>query len=462
MKKIIAALLSVVLLLALASCGSPDKPSKQNPVSITVWHTYVEDMQNAFNALIEEFNNTLGAENGITVKVTAVNDARVINEYLLAAADDDPGALELPDIALVYPVVAAVLAEKGALADLSGYFSQTELDEFVPQFIEEGRLGTESLYIVPVAKSTEVLYVNRTHFDRFSSETGVGIDILSTFEGIAEAAMLYYGWTDSKTPDTPNDGKMFFYPEGLFNQAMIGFQQLGGDIVEGDALNLSDRIYKRIWDCYYAPAVKGGTIIYDGWSNYLASTGDVVCAIATSAGSSFYPSSITHADNTKEDVVFDVLPYPVFEGGESVSFQRGGGFCVTKSEPIREYAAYLFLDWFTEAEQNLVFCANTGYMPVRKNAFDEILAGNLPVIDNPMVEKALLTVAAMQNSYRFYFPPVFDGFDSLQTRYAERLRSAAQSSRDEYLQLLETLDEDDAFNEVSSGAMDEYIGQFIP
>jgi len=462
MKRFISIILSAALLLPLAACGNLERPSKNNPVTITIWHTYVEDMREGFDDLVRDFNNTVGAENGVTVKVTSITDARIINEQLTAIANNDPGAVEPPDMAVLYPTVAVTLAGKGLLVDLVRHFTTAELDAFVPQFIEEGRLGTEQLYLLPVAKSAEVLYVNHTLFDRFSSETGSGVEQLSTFEGIAEAAIKYYEWTDAKTPDIPNDGKMFFYPEGPFNQAMIGFQQLGGDMTADERLNLASPIYSAIWDCYYAAAVKGGTAIYDGWSNYLAATGGIVCSIATSAGASFYPSSITYPDNTKEDVSFDVLPYPVFEGGDKVVFQRGGGICVIRSEPAKEYAAYLFLKWFTEAERNLNFCANIGYMPVQKTAFDDILVGNFPAIENPMVEKSLLTVAAMQRDYRFYFPPVFEGFDALQTQYAEQLRQAAQSGRDEYLRLLETQDSDSAFGAVSAGARDNFIQRFYP
>ncbi|MCL2768439.1 MAG: extracellular solute-binding protein, partial [Synergistaceae bacterium] len=277
MKKLILVIIIIVaFLLALSFWRKSDKPDLNNPVMLTMWHVFVEDMRITFDELVNEFNKTAGAENGIVVKATSVTDAGVINKNLLAAANNDPGAPRLPDMAVVNPRAAVTLVEKGVLVDLEQYFSKSELNTFVPQFIEEGRLGAEQLYIMPIAKSAEVLYVNRTFFDRFSAETGIGIEKLSTFEGIAEAAVKYYEWTDAMTPDVPNDGKTFFYPEGLFNQAMIGFQQLGGDIVKDKKLNLQDAIFKRIWDCYYPPAVQGGVAIYSGYSNYLAVTGDVI------------------------------------------------------------------------------------------------------------------------------------------------------------------------------------------
>ena len=462
MKKLISIFVLAVFLLALVFWIKSDNTDPKNPVTLTIWHSFVEDMRLAFDELINEFNGTVGAENGITVKVTSVTDTRIVSEQLVAAANNDPGAPQLPDLAVMYPRTAVTLAGKGLLVDLEQYISKDYLDTFVPQFLEEGRLGTGKLYLMPIAKSTEVLYVNRTFFDRFSKETGISVEALSTFESIAEAAVKYYEWTDAMTPDISNDGKMFFYPERLFNHAMTAFQQLGSNIVKDKKLNLSDPVFKRVWDCYYAPAVKGGVAIYNGYGNYLASIGDIVCTTSSSAGSTFYPSRITYSDNTREDVVFDVLPFPVFEGGEKVTYQQGGGLCVTKSEQAKERAAALFLKWFTSPERNLRFCAGIGYMPVCQSAFDNILAGKSPVISNPVVAKALMTVAGMRKNYRFFFPPVFDGFESMQTQYAERLLQTARDGRADYLQLLQMHDAAIAFEIVSKEAMDNYIKRFNP
>jgi multiple sugar transport system substrate-binding protein len=438
--------LSFILALSLIGCANTPK----KPVTVTLWHTYVEDMQARLDELIRDFNYTVGAEEGIVVEVTSITDAKIINEQLVAAVNEDPGAPSLPDIAHIYPQVAVTLAEKGALVDLRAHFTAEELGEFVPQFIEEGKLGGEALYLLPVTKSVEVLYLNRTLFERFSAETGVGIEKLATFEGIAEASRRYYEWSG---------GKAFFYPEGLFVQAMIGFQQMGGDFLTGQRLDLLSPLYPRVFNNYYMPGVKGGTAIYDGWSNYLAATGDVVCAVATSAASAFYPARITYPDNTKEDVVFDVLPYPIFEGGEKVAYQRGGSMAMLKSDEERERAAGVFLDWFTQAERNLEFCTAIGYMPVRKAAFDMVMAGDYPEIENPVAEKALLTVTAMQESYRFYFPPVFNGFDSLQAQYTDRLRHAAENGRSEYLRLLGNgpAEAEAVFPRMSDMAMEGFI-----
>jgi multiple sugar transport system substrate-binding protein len=421
-KKTLSILL-VLLLFVFAGCDHAGRPSPQNPVTLSIWHTYVEGMQNSFDELINEFNSTVGARNGITVKVTAIANNTIINENLIAAANKDPGALELPDMAVVYPKIAVMLEEKGVLTDLEALFSKDELSLYVPVFLEEGRLNGESLSILPIAKSTEVLYVNRTLFDRFALDTGVSLDDLCTFEGIVAAAEKYYIWSNGKT---------FFYSDNLFNYFSIGFQQTGEDFLKGSGLQLSSQSFPRIWDSYFIPATKGQAAIFNGYGNYIAITGDVVCYTSTSAGASFCPQTITYADNTKEDVVFDVLPYPVFSGGDRVAVQRGGGICVMKSDPVREYAAGLFLKWFTASEQNLRFTASTGYMPVMTEAFEKVIAKDFPATEKDIVTKTLLTTADMYQNYRFYYPPVFEGFDSLETGFVDHFRKSAGAAKEKF------------------------------
>ena len=413
--------------------------SRKKTVALMIWHTYVEQMGDSFDALVQEFNDTKGAKEGIVVSVTVDTNASFLNEMLMASVKRDPGAPAYPDIALVYPGIAIELAKLGVLVDLGTLFTKNELDRYVPEFLEEGLLGGDTLYILPIAKSTEVLYVNRTLFDRFARDCGIQISQLATFEGILDAAEKYYEWTDAQTPDIPHDGKTFYYPDIPFNFAMLGFEQLGDSFIIDGKLNLNSPTFNRIWNSYFPRAVRGHVAIFDSYSSYLAMTGDIVCTTSTSAGAIFMPNTVIYADNTKEEVSFDILPFPVFEGGERIAVQRGGGMCILKSNAEKERAAALFLKWMTEPEQNLRFAASTGYMPVTKGALDILLEDKLEGIENENIRKTLKVIATMSKEYRFYVLPVFDGFAELQKKYVTSLISAAKDARLVYKRRQETM-----------------------
>jgi len=427
-KYTISGFIVLALLALLTACGENSR--KKEPVEIKVWHTYVEQMQRAMDDLIAEFNETVGAREGIVVRVTGVANAAVLNEKLIAAAEKDAGAPELPDLAVAYPSVAKSLLSHGALADLTALFTKEELERYIPEFLEEGKFAGDALYLLPVAKSTEVLYVNKTFFDRFAAATGINLGFMETFEGIAFAAGVYRQWTDDQTPDIPGDGKTFFYSDRLFNYIMTGMAQMGEGFLSDGKMNLSSWAFSHAWNSWFVPAAEGSFALYNDYGDYLAKSGEVVAVIGSSAGAMFYPDSITWPDNTKENVEFIVLPYPVFSGGKKISIQRGGGMLITKSTPERERAAAIFLKWFTEPKQNLAFATASGYMPVTKEALKTFAESEiLKQVGNDYVRKAIVTSLRMQQDYGFYSSPNFEGFEELQKKFTELMLKAAGEAR---------------------------------
>lgn len=412
---------------------SPLNPDK--PVTITLWHNYGGQMKVLMDDLVSEFNRTVGEEEGIIVSVTAIAGSKELHDMLVTSAEKQPGALALPDLTTAYPKTAVLLEQKDLLTDFSNYFTAKELDAYVADFVAEGYLGDEGLYVFPIAKSTEVLFVNQTLFDRFASECEFTLEDLSTFEGIARASSAYYDWTDAMTPDIQDDGKAFFMADSLFNQALVGSRQLGSDFLTQGAdgtsasLDMSSDPYAKIWDSYFNTAAGGGIAVFDGYSSDLFKTGDLVCAIGSTAGVLYYPASVTYADNTQEPVDYAYLPYPVFGGGDKVALQRGGGMCITAQSDVNKLAASIFIKWFTAPEQNLRFTLSSGYLPVTRDAFDRLFESDLSTIAEAPVSEQLQTVLQMYNDYQFFFAPYSENYDALQKDYESSLRKEVEDAR---------------------------------
>lgn len=435
MKKCIAIILVTLLsICCLTGCNNDSKLDPKNPVTITMWHNYGGDMQEAMDYLIDQFNATVGKEKGIVINVTAISSGSELNKSLSMIVNGDPGAPEMPDIFTGYPKVAVQFQEKGMLANFDDYFTSDELSAYVDAFVEEGRLGDGGLYVFPVAKSTEILYVNQTLFDRFAAETGADIGKLSTFEGIAELSEMYYKWTDDKTPDVPNDGKQFFAADAWFNLAEVGLAQLGGDMFdENGKLSLDNDKYRRIFETVYSPAVEGGFAIYDGYSSDLSKTGDLVCSTGSSAGILFYGDTITYTDGTVENVEYNILPYPVFEGGKKTAIQRGGGLMVAKTDEKKEYAATEFIKWLTASAQNMRFISKTGYLPVTKQAFEQDMDSYLETVEDARIEKMLITVLSMYKDYELFTAPNLSDFDAVSSAYEKDFKNIMKNQRNDLL-----------------------------
>ncbi|HOL17293.1 MAG TPA: extracellular solute-binding protein [Bacillota bacterium] len=173
-------------LLLLSGCRSDSAGT--NPVILALWHNYGGQLKETMDEMIDRFNETVGQEKGILINVTSISGSAAIHEKLAMAAGGEPGAPPLPDLTTAYPKTALLLAEKGLLVNLDRYFTATELSAYVPHFLQEGRFEDGGLYVFPIAKSTEVLFVNTTIFNRFAEATGTKLADIQTFEGIARAA----------------------------------------------------------------------------------------------------------------------------------------------------------------------------------------------------------------------------------------------------------------------------------
>jgi multiple sugar transport system substrate-binding protein len=438
-------------------CGASTKLDPSHPVTLNLWHNYGGQLKDTMDAMIDEFNETTGAEHGIMINVTSISGSATLHEKLTMAAYGDPGAPELPDITTAYPKTALLLAEKGLLVDLNDYFTPQELDAYITEFIREGRIEGDHLYVFPTAKSTEVLFVNTTIFNRFASDTGVRLEDLHSFEGIARTAELYYEWTDQLTPEVAHDGKTFFMPDSLLNYSLIGSQQLGADFIKDDRLNIAAPEFQKVWDYYYKPAVLGHVAIFDGYATDLAKTGDIVCSIGSTAGVSFFSPRVTYADNTSEPAELAILPYPVFEGGKKIAIQRGAGMSVINTSPEKAYAAAVFLKWFTSPENNLRFVSSTGYLPVTKEAYGEIMSQEIEQAADNNMKKLLQTCQLMQREYEFFIPPLFEGIDQLQDQYESQLRETASSSRQSYLNSMASGDSVSAYEEMAIDAYQDFV-----
>lgn len=212
-KRSIILCLLVMLLLPVTGCG---QKKDAEPLTVTLWHVYGGEVDSPLNGLIEEFNSTIGAQQNIRVKVELVSNSGSIHKSVLAAANNDPGAPSLPDMFVSYPKTVLALPDQEILVDYRDYFSEEELAAFIPAFAEEGMIGGRQV-ILPIAKSTEVLFVNRTLFDRWAAQSGASYDDLTTWERLYALAERY-------AADT---GKNFFVHDYHFNYFQVGVTSLG-------------------------------------------------------------------------------------------------------------------------------------------------------------------------------------------------------------------------------------------
>lgn len=451
----------------------------EKPVTLTIWHYYNGAHQAAFDKLVEEFNNTVGKDLGIYIEEYSKGSVSDLETAISDSVNGAVGAEEMPDLFSTYTDSAYVIQEKGLLTDLTQYFQPEELEQYVDAYIEEGEFtGDGSLYVFPVAKSTEITMMNKTDWDKFAEATGASLDDLKTVQGIVKVAEEYYNWTDEQTPDIPDDGKAFYGRDSISNYFLIGMKQLGIDLLEvkdgSVTLHADKDAIHTLWENYYVPFVKGYFAAYGKFGSDDVKTGDTLAYTGSTSSSMYFPDNV-ELDDDSYPIDYLIVNAPVFEGGESYNVQQGAGMAVTKSDEEHEYAASIFLKWFTQSENSLKFGAASGYLPVSKEAnqtetLDKVIAEDQLQIA-PKTYDCLTSVMDQFADTAYYVPGCFE--NSYQARKvldynlkdkavadAEAINSevAAGTSRDEAVAPYITEEAFDSWYEEFVSALTEAAG----
>lgn len=417
-KKLIS--FGVVLCLILASFTGCGASKSTQTTTITIWHVYGEQSDSPLNDMITEFNNTVGIQKGIAVKAMKVSDTNTIHEAVLKSDEGGPGTEQLPDIFVAYPKTVMAMKNNNELVDFKDYLTEEEIGAFSEDFINEGMIDGR-LLILPVAKSTELLFLNKTMFDRFAEKSGASLDDLSTWDGLLNTSREY----------TKQTGKSFLAHDYFFNYFQLGMASTGNSIFTDNGLNL-DKEFDEIWNPMAEAAVEGSIWLGSGYASEALRTGDAIASIASSAGILYYSDTVTYEDNTTEDMELIALPCPTYSSGEKLAMNRGAGLCLMKSDEKREEAAMTFLKWITAPENNVKFVTQAGYMPVTDDAFENYLPDAIGSLQSPRYKSLYNAFIEMQKDYRFYTPPQYSFYLDKETWFEKNVRQILSEESSKY------------------------------
>lgn len=435
--------------MTLTACGGSryDKLLDPNaPVTVTIWHYYNGVQQIQFDEMVNEFNNTIGSEQGIIVEVYSKNSVGELADNVIAAVNQEPGADEPPDIFATYAETAYQVDKQGMLVDLAQYCTEEELAEYIDEYIQEGSMGGKgTLKIFPTAKSTEIMMLNLTDWQKFADASGMTYEDLSTWEGLLAVSEKYYRYTDELTPDIPNDGRAFFGRDSVANYMIVGSKQLGHEIAaiseDGKvSVSIKKETIRKLWDYFYVPYVKGYYAAESRFRTDDAKIGSIIALIGSTTGATYYPTEVTINDEYTYPIENIVLPVPNFEGCDPYIVQQGAGMSVLKSDEKTEYACTVFLKWFTEAERNIQFSVNSGYLPVKKDAndFDAISAYGDTLGISETLRNTFETAIDEIHTYALYTSPPYDQSALVRDYLGNTMENTAKDTRDIVQRMIST------------------------
>ncbi|MBQ6875333.1 MAG: extracellular solute-binding protein, partial [Lachnospiraceae bacterium] len=190
-RKIVAVVLMLTMLLgmtALTGCGNAAKKAEPNftvpeggydgsEVTITFYHTMGANLREVLELYITEFNKLYPNIHIVHEQVGGYDDVREQIATQITVGGQ-------PNIAYCYPDHVALYNEAKAVATLDNLINSqitvTRADgtteilgltdaqkaDFIEGYYNEGKqFGDDLMYTLPLSKSTEVLYYNKTFFD---------------------------------------------------------------------------------------------------------------------------------------------------------------------------------------------------------------------------------------------------------------------------------------------------------
>lgn len=411
LQKIMALMLSAAVS-ATVLTGCETMQSTKKVTTITLWNYYNGTQMDSFNELVDEFNETVGKEKRIEVKSYSQGSVNDLETNVRNAAEGKVGAEPLPDIFSAYADTAYYLDHMGLVADLTEYLTEDELSRYISGYLKEGDIdGKGSLKIFPIAKSTELLFLNDTDWETFAQATGTKYSELSTIEGLVQVAKRYYEWTDAKT-EAPDDGKAFFGRDAMANYMFLGAEELGDSIFTVGEKGKMKVVFqestaRKLWDNYYVPYVKGYFSAAGRFRSDDVKTGNVLAYVGSTSSATFFPKNVESDSGESHEISMKVLSTPKFENCEKHAVQQGAGMVVTKQSEEHMKASVEFLKWFTKQENNIIFSVESGYLPVTYEANDMDLVRKSGVKLTKNMEELLETAMKEVTENALYTPTAF-------------------------------------------------------
>ncbi len=433
MKKIVSFLLVLALSVCmLASCGGGKKPENKPPVDETPvvaekveWddkgalatgydgsavtikfsHTMNETYRKVLDNHIKRFNEIYP---NITVEHSQIGGYDEVRDQIkteLAAGNQPHLAYCYPDHVALYNLTGKVVPLDKLIEDENLGFTEAQLADFIPGYYKEGGVfdAAGTMYTLPMSKSTEVLYYNKTFFeenDLTVPTTWAEMEALCAKILTIDPNCIPLGYDSEAnwfitmceqygSPYTSVDPRQHFVYNNETNRGFV-------------------KMFKEWFDKGYFTTQE----IYGGYTSGLFTAEDdqkSYMSIGSTGGAMHQ-----RPGKTDEGYAFDVgiAPIPQIDTANPQAISQGPSLCLFDHDNKQEVlAAWLFAKFLTtDAEFQAEFSMTSGYMPVIQSVKDlDYYAAFLNSADGGDKITALAVKVGLEMADSYYVSPAFNG-----------------------------------------------------
>lgn len=423
MKKIISSVLLVAMLLALClgtMTGCKTGGSKavdfempeggfdtEKPVTITFYHSMGAALQEVLNTAIADFNKIYP---NITVEHKSYGDYDGVRDQI--KTEITVGGQ--PNLAYCYPDHVALYNVAGAVQTLdvlieSEYgFTDEQIADFVPAYYNEGKaFGDDKMYSLPIAKSTEVLYYNKTFFEKHD------LKVPTTWDEMEEVCKKIKAIDPACIP-------LGYDSEANWFITMC--EQYGSDYTSATGENFlfnneTNRNFIKRFRTWYenkwvtTEALSGGytSALFTGES----SSGDAVSTrcymcIGSSGGATYQQPNQT---NGVFEFEVGITSIPQVNPAEPKVISQGPSICIFKSDDPQEVlATWLFAKFLTtDVTFQASISMSNGYVPVIQSVKDNPIYAEFLNSASTANIQAYVVKVGLEQADAYYVSPAFNG-----------------------------------------------------
>jgi len=367
MKKWIALLLAVCMLMALTACGASKSQSSSGTssgnsgtVELTFWHSMDSVYADLLNRQVDAFNKGIGAQKGI--HVTAVFQDYPGTEALTAAMTSDD-VNNMPDVIQLYSESVSLIRNYKRTVWAEDYISASDAavkkSDLIPNTVEAYSIGGKMIG-VPYSVSALMLYYNKTYLqqagytepprtiaemaamlpalvDKTDAQYGLNVRVnlfeLQNWINTQGASGTYFGNNDS--------GHAGYMTELNCQDQLKAYLTEWQKVVDSGA-------YKSVRDSINEEFAAGMHAMVIMSSSRIPTIEKLV-------GSSFD---------------WDVAPIPTVSAGDvGGAYPSGSGlFMLDRGDQAKKDAAWQFVQYMISDEAQTMWLDGTGYVPVNVNA----------------------------------------------------------------------------------------------
>ena len=451
-KRLIAMALLVAMLAgiaALSGCGNnggnttnafvvPETGFDVNSeVTITFTHTMGAKLQEVLNTYIAEFNKIYP---NITIEHVSAGGWSDINGQInteIAGGTQPNIAYCYPDHVAMYNIAKSVvvldnlLESDIAIGDTGEIIGLTDAQkaDFIESYYNEGlAYGDGQMYTMPLNKSTEVLYYDKTFFEENN------LTVPNTWEEMWDVCEKILAIDPDCYPLGYDAEDNWFIT--MCEQMGTGYTSAenGGQYLFNTAENKA--FVKELRE-YYQKGYFTTQELYGSYtSNLFVETTDTRCYMCVgSSGGASYQMSNNDTDDGSFAFEVGVAPIPQYNGNRKV-ISQGPSLCILKGANTTDQqvlASWLFTKFLcTNVDFQAEFSMTSGYMPVLKSVVDnENYAAWLGKANGFEQLVATCVKTGIEGRDTYFVSPAFNGSSTARTQVGSLLIKCLSTETDD-------------------------------